>query len=314
MESFDVLPASKDSYTIVPNKWVPKFKRQYIDTYLVTSGKSYNLQVWNRNPTSDFPQITYKNNNYSLKASDVRFVFGKINEESNTIESIVVTTPKKIVSRFGKFGVPTSKQQLIIPSLAREKILSLDNNTMFYEDNSEIKNLLTTEINSTSKNVKTLAKTDLLSLAVIYKKVKDIVGYQFNSHSTRQKGAELEKLIIEKLGYNIPDSLEAQYPDIPNQLLEVKVQESQTIDLGRYSPQNEEVPDNIKNPAFTTRNIRYLIALTDKNTNKVTGLFIGPGSSLDINFTYIYDKSSKYQRSIPMDFFNKLKGKSFLFK
>ena len=48
------MPEAADEYKIVPpkQKGVPAFLREYIDTYIVTTGNSYNLQVWNRNPNS----------------------------------------------------------------------------------------------------------------------------------------------------------------------------------------------------------------------------------------------------------------------
>ncbi|MCU7951764.1 MAG: hypothetical protein KZQ74_01610 [gamma proteobacterium symbiont of Bathyaustriella thionipta] len=55
--------ASKSDYEIIPpkSKGVPKILLEYIDTYIVTSGASYNLQVWNRNPSSESVQIQYLN-------------------------------------------------------------------------------------------------------------------------------------------------------------------------------------------------------------------------------------------------------------
>ena len=51
------LPTSAEvgQYEIVPpkGKGVPKITREYIDTYIVTSGASYNLQVWNRVPAAE---------------------------------------------------------------------------------------------------------------------------------------------------------------------------------------------------------------------------------------------------------------------
>jgi hypothetical protein len=46
--------AKTDEFEIVPpkGKGVPKITREFIDTYIVTSGDSYNLQVWNRIPAS----------------------------------------------------------------------------------------------------------------------------------------------------------------------------------------------------------------------------------------------------------------------
>lgn len=48
-------PCPKSLYTIVPTKGkgVPRILLEYIDTYIVTTGKQYNLQVWNRNPTGN---------------------------------------------------------------------------------------------------------------------------------------------------------------------------------------------------------------------------------------------------------------------
>ena len=53
------VPKAADDYEIVPpkQKGVPSFLREYIDTYIVTTGSSYNLQVWNRNPNSASVQV-----------------------------------------------------------------------------------------------------------------------------------------------------------------------------------------------------------------------------------------------------------------
>ena len=59
-------------------------------------------------------------------------------------------------------------------------------------------------------------------------------------------------------------------------MLEVKVQDSPTIDLGRYSPQFEEQI----NEEFTTRMIRYLIALTDASNGEIDGVVLCPGDEL----------------------------------
>jgi hypothetical protein len=53
------MPEAASEYEIVPpkQKGVPSFLREYIDTYIVTTGNSYNLQVWNRNPNSASVQV-----------------------------------------------------------------------------------------------------------------------------------------------------------------------------------------------------------------------------------------------------------------
>jgi len=102
--------------------------------------------------------------------------------------------------------------------------------------------------------------------------------------------------------------LSGGYPDIANQLLEVKIQDSPTVDLGRYSPQFEEPVPKMQD--FTTKDVRYLLALTNPYTHAVDGLILLAGADLGKHFTYVADKSEKSQRSIPMDFFRTLKGMS----
>lgn len=124
--------------------------------------------------------------------------------------------------------------------------------------------------------------------------------------STKQRGQQLERLVAYQLGYKkTKEMLDGGYPDIRNQMLEVKVQDSPTIDLGKYSPQFEEQI----NSDFTTRTIRYLIALTDSKSGSIDGVVLCPGEELGRNFTYVAEKSFKCQRSIPMSFFDAYKGK-----
>ena len=53
------IPDAATEYEIVPpkQKGVPSFLREYVDTYIVTTGEAYNLQVWNRNPNSASVQV-----------------------------------------------------------------------------------------------------------------------------------------------------------------------------------------------------------------------------------------------------------------
>ena len=62
------------------------------------------------------------------------------------------------------------------------------------------------------------------------------------------------------------------------------------------------------NHDFTTRTIRYLIALTDAMSGSIDGIVLCPGEELGKNFTYVAEKNYKCQRSIPMSFFDEFKG------
>jgi hypothetical protein len=300
------IPEEAVEYEIVPpkQKGVPSFLREYIDTYIVTSGVNYNLQVWNRNPNSSSVQVDLKNGE-TLLASDVRFVLGKINVDE-IIESIVIMTPGYIENRFGKFGKPTVKQQLIISNKKREEILK--KHSMIVADTNISVDLLDTENNTVVGDVNIKDEPErVLPIETINQQVTEkLLGEKLDiSLSTKQRGQQLERMVAYQLGYKrLHEGLEGGYPDIRNQMLEVKVQDSPTIDLGRYSPQFEEQI----NEEFTTRTIRYLIALTDASNGKIDGVVLCPGDELGKHFTYVAEKSFKCQRNIPMSFFDEYKG------
>jgi len=120
----------------------------------------------------------------------------------------------------------------------------------------------------------------------------------------------LEEIFANALGYSIDDGelLAGGYPDLCNQALEVKIQDSPTVNLGKFSPEFE-----VKIPGcsgFTTRNMRYFIALTNPETNIIEGAVLCQGSKLGLHFTYVPEESYKCQRSIPMNFFEDIQGRS----
>lgn len=304
----EYMPEAAFKYEIVPpkQKGVPSFLREYIDTYIVTTGNSYNLQVWNRNPNSASVQVDLKNGEMLL-ASDVRFVLGKINS-NNQIESIFIMTPDYIEDKFGKFGKPTVKQQLIISNKKREDIIRKGG--MIIADSNLPKSLLAQNDETIKEDVSIKDEPDkVLPIEIIGERITDkLTGEKLDiTLSTKQRGQQLERIVAYQLGYkNMRKGLEGGYPDIRNQMLEVKVQDSPTIDLGRYSPQFEE---HI-NDDFTTRTIRYLIALTNSMDGAIDGVIICPGEELGKHFTYVAEKSFKCQRSIPMSFFDEFKGQA----
>lgn len=300
------IPKEAVEYDIVPpkQKGVPSFLREYIDTYIVTTGVNYNLQVWNRNPNSASVQVDLKNGE-TLLASDVRFVLGKINEDE-IIESIVIMTPEYIENKFGKFGKPTVKQQLIISNKKREEIIN--KHGMIVADTNISVDLLDTENNTVVGDVNIKDEPEkVLPIETIDQQITEkLLSEKLDvSLSTKQRGQQLERMVAYQLGYKkLQEGLEGGYPDIRNQMLEVKVQDSPTIDLGRYSPQFEEQI----NEDFTTRTIRYLIALTDASNGVINGVVLCPGHELGKHFTYVAEKSFKCQRNIPMSFFDEYKG------
>lgn len=306
------IPSKIDDFNIIPPraKGVPKILLEYVDSYIVTSGQIYNLQVWNRNPSTASVQIEYRNGD-TLQSSEVRFVLTKVHPTTHDIESIAVLTPDYIVKQFGIFGKPTIKSQLIISDKTRKSILSNENRMLFYDDSEKI---------GREDNINNIHKFGIhdepsVDSLLPLKRIKEIViqniiGQTIAAGATKNRGQALEEMIARSLGYTISDKelLAGGYPDIRNQALEVKLQDSPTVDLGKYTPEYEEEVPKCTN--FNTRNMRYLIVLTNPHTNVVEGVVLCPGSELGKHFTFVANQSYKCQRSIPMSFFEAFKGKS----
>jgi len=306
-------PAIKNTFEIVTpkKKGIPKITLEFIDTYIVTSGTSYNLQVWNRSPNSNTLLITYIDHD-NLKCSDVRFVLTKIEMDTEKISSIAILTPDYIESTFGKFGKPTIKHQLLISQIKRKKILESSDKILFYKDSNKLSYLLSDEFlpPPTCNMVNDPTPNNIYSLEMIKEVVaKKLIGQKINADATKNRGQFLERMVLKLLQYDIKDDdvLYGAYPDIPNQLLEIKIQDTQTVDLGKYSPQFEEIIYEDLN--LTTFDIRYLIALTNPDSGIIEAVILCPGEKLGESFTYVSDKSYKCQRSIPMAFFDSHKGK-----
>lgn len=303
------LPTAASDYDIISKKGLPKILLEFIDTYLITTGKTYNLQVWNRIPSSASVQIELPDDE-ALHSNDVRFVLVQVDPSSHIIKTVVTLTPDYIERYFGPFGKPTVKHQLIISPTARRQILTSDSKVLFYPDIVYIDDKATSDLCGYSiREAPTFGS--MLSLERIRTLVQSkLIGKRLQEAPTKTRGQLLEETVARILGYDPGDDelLLGSFPDIPHQALEVKIQDSPTVDLGKYTPQFvEEVPTC---PGFTTQSIRYLIALTNPKTQVIEGAIVCPGAMLGKHFSYVSDESYKCQRSMPMSFFEKFEGQS----
>ena len=212
----------------------------------------------------------------------------------------------KYTFKFGLFGKPTIKNQLLVSDKERTKIITgclID----FRPDTPNILNIAHKEYKVPSSLAQEFNAYDILSLDVIKSVVADkLIGTTLDGGDTKTRGQALERRVLDLLGFGGNSKLVGGFPDVPNQLLEVKVQDTQTIDLGLYSPQFKESVGNFV--GYTTEDVRYLIALTNPHTHIIDGVILSSGLHLGDGFSYVSDKSFKCQRSIPMEFFEKYKG------
>ncbi|HEV3005899.1 MAG TPA: hypothetical protein VGX78_15640 [Pirellulales bacterium] len=255
-------PAPEGACRIVPpkGKGVPRLLREFVDTFIVTSGSSYNLQVWNRNPSQPIPQIEYSDGSL-LRASDVRLILARVDLPLQRIRSIVVATPEYIVAHFGKFGKPTVKEQLIILPRVRQQVLSMTPPILFYPDEKLLsRKFIARVIEQESRIHDSPTVGTTLRLRTIRDFVKShLIGRRIEASPTKNRGQQLEQIVASALGYKVTDAdvLSGGYPDIRHQALEVKIQDAPTVDLGRYSPQFDEPVEGCL--GFTTQTVRYLI-------------------------------------------------------
>lgn len=305
------LPEASDNYSYISTKGIPKITREYLDTYIVTSGNSYNLQVWNRLPTSNELQVEYGDGS-GLCASDVRYVLVRVDVSSHEITTVLVLTPEYIERNFGRFGAPTIKHQLIITNKKRREIVG-GNGVGFNMRDTEVVQKLCAEsyvkpgkrFNQWPESGEILSTYDIMVKAAL-----PLVHQVIAGGETKIRGQILERLILEKLGYSVGavKLLEGQYPDIKHQLLEVKIQDSPTIDLGKHTPKAPTLI--LPQLGITTKDVRYLIVLMNPKSNEVEGVVLMPGEDLDQHFSYVYGVSGKSQRSIKMSVLNQYEGLS----
>jgi hypothetical protein len=306
-------PAANGTWRIVPpkRKGVPRLLRQFVDTYIVTSGASYNLQVWNRNPSEPIPQVEYGDGSL-LRANDVRFILVRVDVSHHIIRSIIVATPEYIVQHFGKFGKPTVKEQLIILPRVRQQVLSMNPPILFYPDDALLSRKFSKRVVQQTARIHDapVVETTLRLDAIRDFVQANLIGRGIQPSATKTRGQQLEKIVASGLGYKVTDTdvLIGGYPDIRHQALEVKIQDAPTVDLGRYSPQFDEPIDNCL--GFSTQSVRYLIALSDPKTGICQGAVLCPGKRLAEHFVYVADQSYKCQRSIPMAFFDHFEGRA----
>lgn len=203
------MPEAAEEYDIIPpkQKGVPAFLREYIDTYVVTTGTVYNLQVWNRNPNSASVQVDLKNGEMLL-ASDVRFVLGKISQDGY-IEAIIIMTPDYIERRFGKFGKPTVKQQLIISNKKRKEIIR--DGGMIIADSNLPEDLFDCNDQRIREEVSIKDEPNkVLPIEIIDMRIKNqLIGKKLDiSLAMKQRGQQLERMVAYCLGYrDIEDEL-----------------------------------------------------------------------------------------------------------
>ena len=201
-------------------KTQPRFPGQDFDVYVQ---KSNNLQIWNE----------------ALDANR-RYVLVRVGDDLR-VTTVRVVTGHQLV-KLDTTGTLTRKLQA--RALQRVEASRLVSQTDTLE--------LTTEIQNARDAKEGSLLGSLLTTKQLYEKLLLLIGTEFEnpgSDQERNRGWGLHKSVSKQLGLDLADD-DGQFPDVRDQLLELKLQTAGTVDLGLVSPRDESLLvgfDNVRN-------------------------------------------------------------------
>lgn len=270
-------------------KTQPRFPGQNFDVYIQ---KSNNLQIWNEeiSPTR-------------------RYVIIGVSPQDR-IQRVKVVTGDSL-EYLDTTGTLTQKYQARLTLLEQgekaELVVSQDTDNLTVLVNRS-KKLEKFTVNPTSYPT-TIA---LLPIATIFERLSTLVGSSFINagiDQERNRGAALHKLVCTALGYDRYHD-DGRFPDIRNQLLEIKLQTSPTIDLGLVSPNSCDLLDlpQIENVQIRHCDVRYAIfyGKADGMKVRILQLFLVTGKDFFSRFPQFQGKvlNKKLQIPLPRGFFD----------
>ena len=275
-------------YPIPPSfqKVQPRFPGQLFDTYVQ---KSNNLQIWNEELSAT--------RRYVIIRVEPKNVIGKIKVVTGNTLAMLDTT-----------GTLTQKYQasLITGSKRTELISAQDTETLRAIVRAGV------DITGATSPADEPLAMELLPIQDIFERLRGLVGESFadaGREQERNRGALLHRLVCQHLGYaDYRDN--GKFPDVRNQLLEVKLQTSPTIDLGLVRPNSEEALDvpKIDNRQIRHCDVRYALfcAEIDGEIVTLTHMFLSTGEKFFSRFPQFQGKvlNRKLQIPLPPDFFD----------
>lgn len=268
-------------------KCQPRFPGQDFDTYVQAAD---NLQIWNE----------------ELSASR-RYVLIRV-DPSGKITKVKVINGGEL-AKLDTTGTITKKYQA--------KVTGLDNPTELISktDTANLQPLLAAAYSYPldASPTSTAVPGEILPISEVFERLSTIVGKTFpdmGSIQERNRGAGLHNLICSALGYTSYGDT-GQFPDVPHQLLEVKLQTSPTIDLGLVLPSSEAPLGIPMLNGIQVRHcdVRYAVCCGETNGKAVTinHVILTTGAGFFTRFTQFQGKviNGKLQLPLPADFFTR---------
>lgn len=270
-------------------KTKPRFPGQNFDKYVQ---KANNLQVWNEelDPTRRYVIIRQGEDG---RISRVRVITGA---DLGILDTTGTLTQKYQARLTPVVGVSS---ELISPS---------DTDTLlpFFRTCHVCESVLTSPIAVPTAS-------ELMPIETVYEALRSIVGCELDdagSDQERNRGAGLHRLVCQRLGYgSYADN--GRFPDVRNQLLEVKLQTSPTIDLGLVLPSSTDFLDGCLVDGVPIRHcdIRYALfhGVTDGRKVTINHFYLTTGRDFFQRFQQFAGKvlNKKLQIPLPSNFFTR---------
>ena len=265
----------------------PAFSGQRFDVYVQ---KSDNLQVWNRGISDD-----------------LRYVLVRVGADDRV--SSVKVVNGDVLSDFDTTGTLTRKYQ------ARLELGDLPAELVTHADTDLLTPMLCDgEIPLANVDpASTPVAGAVMPVQTVFDRISALVGREFDDaghDQERNRGSAVHRAVCNLLGYQDYRD-DGQYPDVRNQLLEVKLQTSPTIDLGRISPDSTAPLDGAVMDGVQIRHcdVRYAIlaGVTDGERVSVTNLLVANGEDFYGRFPQFGGNvvNTKIQLRLPADFFDR---------
>ncbi|MDL1873182.1 restriction endonuclease [Deltaproteobacteria bacterium PRO3] len=264
----------------------PRFPGQCLDTYVQ---KSNNLQIWNE------------------ELSPIRR-YAVIRVSDDDVITAIRVVDGKLLALLDPTGTLTQKYQARVGNINKrhELVVSTDTNLLCGLLKKQVK---PPKVHDSPVDYPQL--DTLMPIKALFESLKHLVGNCFpdiGSDQERNRGGYLHRLVSERLGYgNYRDN--GRFPDIRNQLLEVKLQTSPTIDLGLVAPDSVLPLDIPMLGGVQLRHcdVRYAIFGATLNRGKVNieNLILTTGERFFRRFKRFEGKviNRKLQIPLPSDFF-----------
>ncbi len=263
----------------------PRFPGQDFDTYIQ---KSNNLQIWNEEiiPTR-------------------RYVIIRLDDASKIVGIRVVTG--EVLAKLDTTGMLTKKYQAKSRTRVTQSVLvSQSDAYSVYDAIAALPNRKLT-LTQRSGHSRAVDFSAFLPIEALYKKLLKLVGKRLSDpgfDQERNRGAALHRAVCATLGMaEYADT--GSFPDVLEQLVEVKLQTAATIDLGLVSPDDAAPLEFF--PRMRHCDVRYAVfygALAGSEV-RLVHLVIARGADFFSFFQRFEGKvvNAKLQIPLPRDFF-----------